>query len=153
MFLLCLYIVHWSGLVQRSLCQTRKNCQENVFFYLKRTFSFPEEVGLCPEPGGVLQARRSGAVFPYQEDDKILYTCEPCYPGGGTIACLRNGEWSTFSNCEQSRYKTELGKNIDLFSNKRRQKCKKNNAFWCRSSLFVTPLFSQNKDIEHCAVY
>ncbi len=49
---------------------------------------------MCPDPGGVIHARRSGALFPYQEDDEIQYTCDPCFSGGGTITCQRGGQWS-----------------------------------------------------------
>ncbi len=67
--------------------------------------SFLEEVGLCPEPGGVLHARRSGALFPYQLHDQMMiymYTCDLCYPGGGTITCVSSGEWSWNDPCEYS---------------------------------------------------
>ena len=71
-----------------------------TWFALWKCFS--EQVGLCSEPGGVLHARRSGALFPYQLDNQILYTCDPCFLGGGTITCLSSGQWSGVVACEES---------------------------------------------------
>ncbi len=73
--------------------------ENNLFFARRGEHSFSEEQGLCPEPGGLLGARESGAVFPYQLHDQVIYACDLCLPGGGTVTCLRSGQWSGSVTC------------------------------------------------------
>ncbi len=95
---------------------------------------------MCSEPGGVLHARRTGAVFPYQLHDQILYTCDPCYPGGGTITCLMSGMWSPFPDCEQSKF-VFITCSVKEETNVEKEQC-----------ATVLLCFSHDKKFVHCAV-
>ena len=54
----------------------------------------------CPEPGGIAHAARSEAHWPLSVGAKVVYTCNPCYIGGGTIVCQKNGQWTQKPTCE-----------------------------------------------------
>lgn len=57
-------------------------------------FADVSDLGVCPEPGGVANTTRFGALFPYQTGDKVNYRCNDCYLGGGTRVCQHDGYWS-----------------------------------------------------------
>ena len=40
-----------------------------------------------------MNAIRSGAVFPYQNEDTVNYTCTHCNIGGGTRVCQKDISW------------------------------------------------------------
>ena len=53
----------------------------------------------CPGPGGIAHAARSETHWPLSVGAKATYTCNPCYTGGGTITCQRNGQWTQKPTC------------------------------------------------------
>ena len=64
--------------------------------YISTLFS-----GTCPEPGGgVWDAVRSGATWPYTTNKQVTYTFHQLCPGkGGTITCQSNGTWTDKPQC------------------------------------------------------
>lgn len=58
---------------------------------------FFSDLGVCAEPGGVVNVIRSGALFPYQVGDVVAYTCNNGF--SGSRVCLEDESWSGNVTC------------------------------------------------------
>ncbi len=55
--------------------------------------------GGCRDPEEVLHTTKSGAQSPFNTRDRVTFTCDECYYGGGHITCKEDGQWTDYPVC------------------------------------------------------